>query len=148
MLKQRIDFEKIYEHIPLWKWSELAFGLKKSLLSVEEIKAYALFILTEETEQFDTVLKICIATEEEKVEDNLDILVRKEKLDDFEIINSKWIFAIIYNAYLSSEEVFDVIEDVYVEFDYPEEIKCLISYCTIVKGVDTFFKEKYLRTVA
>ena len=56
-------------------------------------------------------------------------LAFKEGEQDLEMINSKWIFAIIYDAYIYlNGEIYDVIEDVYTEFEYPKEISNLIGY--------------------
>lgn len=39
------------------------------------------------------------------------------------------IFAIIYDAYIHlNDEIYDVIEDIYTELEYPKEISNLIGY--------------------
>ena len=52
-------------------------------------------------EQFDSVLELSIA-EEDEVEELIFNFASKEGEQELEMINSKWIFAIIYDAYLSS----------------------------------------------
>ena len=46
-----------------------------------------------------------------------------------EDIMSKWLFALVYHAYYySRDKVFEIIEDIYEEFDYTQEICNLIFY--------------------
>ncbi len=103
-------------------------GLEKSIISNSEIISYAVLALSEEMDQFDSVLELSIA-EEDEVEEKVFHLALKEEKQDLEMINSKWIFAIIYDAYLYLyDEIYKVIEDVYTEFEYPEGISNLIGY--------------------
>lgn len=48
---------------------------------------------------------------------------------EYLVIKSKWIIAIIYDAYINlNNEIYNVIEDIYTEFKYPQEITNLIGY--------------------
>lgn len=128
MLRSMVNFYRICDIIPNWKWNELKVGLKKSIISNTEIISYAVLALSEDMDQFDSVLKLSIA-EEDEVEEMVFNLAVKEGEYDLEMINSKWIFAIIYDAYLYlNNEIYNVIEDVYTEFEYPKEISNLIGY--------------------
>lgn len=128
MLNNKVNFDRICEVIPNWTWNELRIGLEKSIISNSEIISYAILILSEGMEQFDRVLELVIAEEDEAEEIILN-LAFKEGESDLEKINSKWIFAIIYDAYCYlNSEIYNVIEDVYAEFEYPEEIRNLINY--------------------
>lgn len=128
MFKYNIDFEEICELISKWKWSELEIGLNKGIISKNDIISYALFILSENLEGFDRVLELSIANEDE-VENILKNMIMDEPKADTEQIYQKWMFAIIYDAYtFSREKVSDIIGDIYMEFDYPEEISTLVGY--------------------
>lgn len=50
MLMNKIIFENIYHVIPIWKWCELNFALKKTIISDSDVIAYASFILSEDIE--------------------------------------------------------------------------------------------------
>lgn len=128
MLSSKVDFGRICNIISNWKWNELKVGLEKSIISNSEIISYAVLVLSEGITQFDHVLELAIAKEEEVDEIILD-LAFTEGEQDLKMINSKWIFAIIYDAYIYlGNGVYNVIEDVYAEFEYPEEISNLINY--------------------
>lgn len=124
----KVNFRRICINIPNWKWRELRFGLEKSIIEKKDIILYANWILSEDTEQFDKVIELAIA-EEDEVENILSSLVLEEQVQNLENIYLKWMFAIISDAYFNLEdEVYDVIDDVYTEFDYPQEISGLVSY--------------------
>lgn len=128
MLGSKVKFDRICDNIPNWKWNELKVGLGKSIISNREIISYAVFVLSEDMEQFDSILELSIA-EEDEVEELIFNLASKEGEQELEMINSKWIFAIIYDAYIYlKNEIYNVIEDVYTEFEYPKEISNLIGY--------------------
>ncbi len=128
MLKNKVDFDRICDAIPNWKWNELKVGLEKLIISNSEIISYAFLVLSEDVDQFDNVLELSIA-EEDEVEKIVFNLALKEGKQDLEKIKSKWIFAIIYDAYIYlNDEIYNVIEDVYTEFEYPKEIDNLIGY--------------------
>lgn len=128
MLRSKVKFDRICDIIPNWKWSELKVGLEKSIISSREITSCAVLMLSEDTEQFDSILELSMA-EEDAVEELILNLAFKEGEQDIKMINSKWIFAIIYDAYIYlKNEIYNVIEDVYTEFEYPKEISNLIGY--------------------
>lgn len=128
MLMNKINFENIYNLIPKWKWCELSFALNKTIISSRDVISYASFILSEDLEQFNKVIELSIA-EDSEVEEILYELIENEEKSEIDSIESKWIFAIIYDAYINFvDNVYGVIDDVYSEFEYPEEISNLIAY--------------------
>lgn len=134
MLKNKINFDRICDIIPSWKWSELKVGLEKSIISISEIISYAVRVLSEDMDQFDDILELSIA-EEDEAEGMVFNLAFKEGEQDLKMVNLKWIFAIIYDAYIyATDEVYDVIEDIYAEFEYPKEISNLVAYMPCEDG--------------
>lgn len=128
MLMNKINFENIYNLIPKWKWCELSFALNKTIISSRDIISYASFILSKELEQFDKVIELSIA-EDSGVKELLCELIENEEKSEIDSIERKWIFAIIYDASINFQDnVYGVIDDVYSEFEYPEEISNLIAY--------------------
>lgn len=128
MLRSKVNFDRICDTIPNWKWNELKVGLERTIISNSEIISYAVLTLSENMDQFDRVLELSIAGEDE-VEEMVFNLAFKEEKQDLKMIKAKWIFAIIYDAYIYlNDEIYNVIEDVYTEFEYPKEISNLIGY--------------------
>ena len=74
----------------------------------------------------DLILELII---NEDLDSILPELLKREEKSDPETICSKWIFAIILVLFNQNrKDIFSLIEDIYVEFNYPEEISQFISY--------------------
>ena len=128
MLNYKIDFDRICNVISSWTWGELVFGIEKTIIAINDVISYAKTILSDEVEQFNLVLELSIS-EEDEANTILDELLKNEKEQDIYLINNKWMFAIIYDAHINDKcSIFDVIEDVYAEFEYPEIISNLVRY--------------------
>lgn len=133
MIRYTISFERLCAIMPEWKWLELEIGLKKSIITAQDIKGYALQILTEYIDKYDLVLELAVAKEDEVCQ-ILERLCFPVEQQDESVLN-KWIFAIIYYVYIYDRgRVFEIIEDVYVEFDYLKQLQNLISYMPCEDG--------------
>lgn len=123
-----VDFHAIEKHMPRWSWHELLFGLEKSLLTYDDVIKYAFSAISEDIENIDLVVDLSLS-DKFKAEKLLNNLVDLEKNQNVDEIISKWAFAIIYSAYVNDyKDIFDLIDCVYTEFDYPEDLRNLIPY--------------------
>lgn len=136
MLNYLIGFEKVSTLLPRWSWRELKYGLNRNLVTESDIISYAMQILTEDTVQYDLVLELSIANEDE-VDELLCKLIESDAEQACEEIVNKWVFSIIYFAYTCERShLYEIIDDVYSEFNYPEKIKYLIGYMPCEDGKD------------
>ena len=123
-----VDFNKIVKYMPYWSWHELYFGIDKCLLTYDDVIKYAFSTISEDTENIDLVVELSLSDKfkAEKLFKNLVDLEKNQNIND---IISKWAFAIIYTAYANDyEDMFDLTDRIYAEFDYPEELRNLIPY--------------------
>ncbi len=146
MFLNRIFYEESFELIKKWSWSEIKYGLEKSFITCEDVILYARNILDEDTEDFDLVLNLSIANENE-VADVLISLISNEKTEDDNIIRSKWIFSFVYNSFIKAYDISQVIDEVYTTFNYPDEISMLVGYMpcedcnTIDERIEQYIKD-------
>lgn len=134
MLNYRIDFEKLSTLLPNWSWQELRYGLNRKYITENDIVSYAVQILAEDIMLYDLILELSIADDDE-VEELLCRLTENEVEQNLDKIEGKWVFSIIYLAYTCERNhLYEIIDDVYTEFDYPEEIKNLIGYMPCEDG--------------
>lgn len=134
MLNYKIDFEKLSTILPNWSWQELRYGLNRKYITENDIVSYAMQILAEDITQYDLILELSIADGDE-VEELLCRLIENEVQQNLDKIESKWVISIIYLAYTCERNhLYEIIDDVYTEFDYPEEIKNLIGYMPCEDG--------------
>ncbi len=128
MLKYSVDFDRICNNISSWTWTELKFGYDKKIITNNDLITYAVMTLTEGMNQFNNVLELSISDEYE-VDEKILNLAYNEEGQKLENIISKWIFAIIYDMYTySTDNIYNVIENLYIDFEYPKELSNLISY--------------------
>lgn len=128
MKNYSICFNTLYNEFVTWTWQELLFGIENHIIEIEDIINYTNDIISEDNKYFDTIIKILIDDTEE-VKSIVEKLALKEKKQNIDAMVSKWIFMIIYYYYVTNRnKVFDAIDDIYCEFDYPLEISGLVSY--------------------
>lgn len=135
-MNYKVDFEELNILVSNWSWQELKFGLSRNLIAESDIISYAMQILAEDIVKYDLVLELSIASEDE-VAELLESLIESEVLQTLEAIESKWVFSIIYFAYsYEPKRLYEIIDDVYSGFDYPEEIKNFVGYMPCEDGRD------------
>lgn len=128
MSKYNINFERLYNIIQNWTWRELEYGVKKSIISEKDIVGFATKLLSEDLEDFDLVLDLSTAKKDE-VKTILFQLASGENEEDVEQMEDKWISGIIYERYLASnEDLYDIIESLYNDFGYPDQLIPLIRF--------------------
>ncbi len=111
-----------------WTWQELLFGINSGIIVVEDIVKYTNSIISEEDDNLESLISILIADLDE-VEDIIEKLASKEERQNDDDIVSKWVFLIIYYYNMNNNNsIFDIIDDLYCEFDYPPVISELVSY--------------------
>lgn len=135
MLFYNAKFEELNTLISNWKWSELKYGLYKEYISIKDVISYANESFSNDVPYMEIIIQLLIADEED-VYDILEKLVSCEESPSADNIKSKWIFAFIYHAFIySKDKIFDIIEDVYEEFEYIEEISNLVTYMPCEDGL-------------
>ena len=123
-----ICFSSLYSKFATWTWQELLFGIKNNIIVIEDVTNYTNEIISEEKKDLDIILQILIVDTDE-VEAIVEKLASMEKKQNEDDVISKWIFLIIYYFYITNRnKVFEMIDDIYCDFEYPSEISGLVSY--------------------
>ena len=128
MNKYGIYFRELCNLLTSWTWQELLFGLKNNIIGIEDVVDYTNSIISDVIKDFDAIMEILIV-DEDKVENIVKKLALKEEKQNDDDIVSKWVFSLIYYWHITNKNnIYDMIDDIYCEFDYPSEISCLVSY--------------------
>jgi len=144
------SFKELLKIIDKWRWQEIKYGYDKKFLSREDIIYYAVLILDLSIEKFEIVLELSIASPEDDIDSLLSKLVNSDKSEDMDYIRKKWLFVIMCYLYYNKEKIkniYETIEDIYSDFDYPEEIKGLIRYMPCDDYSNMSFNERWVNYI-
>lgn len=119
-------FSIIYKYVPQWSWYEIYVGYKRKIISKDEVLLYAIWVMDINKDDEKLLTELFIT---EDVESFFNSIIESAKNYNYNNAISKWIFAIIYASYKENREnIYGVIELLYADFDYPDEISGLVPY--------------------
>lgn len=107
------------------------FCYKKCIINYNDIVYYAKYSINENSNEL--VYQLCLLEEHEELNYILKKLSELES-EEVEYIKNKWLYAILLYFYRNRNNYTDplsIVENVYVDFDYPEAISHLIRYMPI-----------------
>jgi hypothetical protein len=139
-LKEVINLYKKYDFSlteEKWSWQELLFGLENKIIGKKDIINYATHVLEEDIQGFDLVLQIAIADEHEDIVSYLHELCHLETPEQDSFIKDKWRYVLLKGLYQQRADVDNFngkVEEIYADFDYPEDMAGFIGYMPSIEG--------------
>ena len=125
------DFKALRRAVPNWSWREVLYGSANGIIPMRDAMAYAYDVLADDTPNFDAVLSLAISGTETEASVFLESLSEDSAWQDESYIKGKWLFAILKDLYRKRadyDNVLVVVDCLYTDFGYPEEIAPLIYY--------------------
>lgn len=116
-------------------WNDIYFGIKNKLLGVESVREYAIKCLEVNDEYSQEITDLAWPND-----DVLDVIkmiekiLEKEKHTQICECSIKWQYCIIKNLLndkLSFEGLTSKLDEIYADFDYPEDMEEFISYMPV-----------------
>lgn len=98
---------------------------------------HAIKILNEGILGYDIVLQLAILDDDEDIYPYLRQLTMLEKVEDKEYIKAKWLYAVLWSLYQrhnSYKDALEMVERIYSDFDYPQDIESIIRYMPAEEG--------------
>ena len=138
----------IYETAPWMTWKELLYGLEKGYTNSQGIIDYSINKLNKKSSQ----LEIELASMGFSPINYFDLLETLKKIvsnEHIEVNDMKesWVFLVfswIYMNLSNFKDPFMVAEELYADFDYPEEVAQIIRYmptkCEAIGSEDALYK--------
>ncbi|UOO81473.1 DUF2247 family protein [Uruburuella testudinis] len=111
-------------------WSDILWGYEHNYLGwIDVIDISKYFLATQETQKDFLILELSQIDKSSiyKIKPILESLVETKNTYD----TDKWLFMILQNLFINRNEVLDplgVVENIYADFDYPEEIESFVRY--------------------
>ncbi|EOI06925.1 hypothetical protein UAY_00267 [Enterococcus moraviensis ATCC BAA-383] len=136
-MSKKYDFFEFSQAKIKWTWQELLFGMEDKIIGREDIINYATHILNEGILGFDLVLKVAIADEYEDILPYIHELINLETFEGNSIIQDKWRYVILkelHNKKSDYDNFNEKVEEIYADFDYPEDMAGFIGYMPSIDG--------------
>ncbi|KXF76501.1 hypothetical protein ATN84_25685 [Paramesorhizobium deserti] len=120
--------------MPSLDWHDLKYGLSHKYISEDGVIEFALETLTENSNEIHYDLATC--------SNHFDVPRIMEQLAFHENKNpqlskQKWLYLILLWVFLHKEsypDPFSVVEEIYADFDYPEEVAPFVRYMPVADG--------------
>ncbi|MBC1425574.1 DUF2247 family protein [Listeria seeligeri] len=136
-MNNNYDFFNFSQTRTNWNWQEILYGMENKIIARSEVINYATHVLDEGILGFDWVLKVAIADEYEDILPYIHELIYLEDSEDNSTIQDKWRYAILKELYANKSNYEDFnkkVEEIYADFDYPEDMAGFIGYMPSVDG--------------
>lgn len=112
-------------------WQELKYAIDRNFLPPGTAIEHALTLLSEDTNESSLIFELASLYHDEPVHTYLDELARLEPNQDADTIKEKWLYLILDWLFTKKDQYsdpFGLIEQIYADFDYPENIATFVRY--------------------
>ncbi|MBL1230085.1 DUF2247 family protein [Enterococcus sp. BWB1-3] len=136
-MSDKYDFFSFSQTKTNWSWQEILSGMENKIIDRSDVINYATRVLEEGILGFDWVLKIAIADEYEDILPYIYELINLEDSEEDSMIQDKWRYFILKELYAKKsnyEDFNEKVEEIYADFDYPEDMAGFIGYMPSVDG--------------
>ncbi len=134
MGRYSVCFRELYYKFETWTWQEILFGIENNTIVLKDVIDYMYGVIPEKSSDYEIMMQIMV-TDEDEIEAFIKKLALKENRQNMEEIVSKWMFLIIYYYYINNKNnIYNIIDEIYCDFNYPSEISGLVSYMPAEDG--------------
>ncbi|MEK8212547.1 DUF2247 family protein [Paenibacillus sp. FSL L8-0463] len=112
-------------------WSDLFFAIKHGYLNPEAATEHAMYVISEEEFPSQDVIDLAWLKKGEDVHPYLDKLLAPMSMEEYSIAQEKILYVVLKWVFENKEhyaDPFEVVETIYADFDYPEEISQFVRY--------------------
>jgi hypothetical protein len=112
-------------------WKDIRFLIQECYFPEEVAVTHAIHLLNEKNLNQEEIMNLVCLKKDESIYPDVDILANKENGESEEIVNNKALFLVLNWIYENKSKFKDplgAVEEVYSDFDYPEDISGFIRY--------------------
>ncbi|WP_460146511.1 DUF2247 family protein [Pseudomonas sp. S2_A02] len=133
-----LDGHYIFKKTPWLNWKELLYGFEHGFIDEKGVSKFACEVLTKKPQQEAIELASLLPQENYLASNLLQSLADKDLSPETDT-TKPWIFLLL--SFLlehqeNYEDPLEIVEDLYADFDYPEEIAPLVRYMSPPEGVE------------
>jgi hypothetical protein len=112
-------------------WAEVEFGLAHSYIAPGTVIDYATDKIANESEPDPEELTIAASSKEDSILERVRKIAARDVHADQVDVKAKWLcvlLAWLYENRLAFDDPLSLVEELYVEFDYPRELAPFVRY--------------------
>ncbi len=120
-----------------YSWHEILFALNNNIITSEAAIDYAGYIINENVAGYNTVMEMACLNSDEDPKQLIEELIQLENAQTECEVKSRWLYLILkwlYKKRNEIEDVLEVVEEIYFQFEYPESIKSFVRYLPSEEG--------------
>lgn len=133
-----LDGNYIYSKAPWLSWGELLLGLEKGYIDEKGVSEYVCDALTSSSPKEAVEIASLEVNDYYLVPDLLKSLIGNHSWTESDLAKP-WIFLLLSFLLENKENYNDplgLVEELYADFDYPEEVAPLVRYMPLPEGVE------------
>ncbi|WP_434559246.1 DUF2247 family protein [Pseudomonas sp. Z4-20] len=138
MTRLMLDGHYIFKKTPWLKWSELLYGLERGYVDEGGVIDYVCDALTIDAPNEALEIASLEPQEQYSVRNILKTLKDQDSREDLDLAEP-WLFLLLSFVFENKSKYTDplgVAEELYAEFDYPEEVAPIIRYMPLADGAE------------
>jgi len=134
-MKVQIPTEYLLNKVSL-KWDEILYGIDNSIIGAKTAVDFAIYYIqrSDINEPKELELAGLLKDEYYKIHNIVSSLAENDEKKSEKEKRDKWLFLILSWVYKNREQIedpFGVVEELYADFDYPEEISEFVRYMPV-----------------
>ena len=133
-----LDGHYIFKKTPWLNWKELLYGFEHGFIDEKGVSEFACEALTKKSQQEAIELASLLPQENYLASNLLQSLADKDLSPETDT-TKPWIFLLLsflLEHQANYEDPLEIVEELYADFDYPEEIIPLVRYMPPPEGVE------------
>lgn len=112
-------------------WNEMHYAVENKIIKDDAYVLHAKYLLDKNVLDFDIVLELSMLHDYEDVSPYVSRLLALDECEEIEEIKKKWLYIVLSYLYYKRtnyEDPLKLVEEIYVDFDYPNSISDFIRY--------------------
>lgn len=125
-----LPYDYVVSHVSL-TWSDILFALEHNLMAKNAAVKYAYDVIEKEEKPTQTVLALAWVNNEEEIDFYLNELTNQIVEQEENTSQEKFLYLLLNWIFEHKEQFSDtlqMVEIIYADFDYPEEISNFVRY--------------------
>lgn len=129
-LSKNIRYDYISKRVRI-TWRTIIYGIERNYILPDIAIEHAINKISQKEDYTENLIELASLSKDESVYPYLNELANLDAIEEDEVIKDKWLYLIldyIYNNRDKYPDSLGLAEQIYADFDYPEQISTFVRY--------------------